>query len=127
MRERIYKFRAWENNKMMFGGIKWLLKQLSEAGKTFEEGNLMQFTGLKDKKGKNIYEEDIVEYQSYYEGDHKMKGGKAKVEFVEGGFALMGLDGQFVGDLWEMINNDKAGIVIGNKYENPELLEAKND
>ena len=63
--------------------------------------DLMQFTGLKDKNGKEIYEGDIVR-QDY---DNAL----CEVKFISGCFSPFKHDGQFV--------------VIGNIYENPELLK----
>jgi uncharacterized phage protein (TIGR01671 family) len=76
----------------------------------FKEGyHLMQFTGLLDKNGKEIYEGDIVQ-------GCKIRG---IVEYyidcfrIYGGFLSEGL-----GDWGE---NDRE--IIGNIYENPELIE----
>ena len=70
---------------------------------------VMQFTGLKDKNGKEIYEGDVVK------GGWDCEDGRL-VEFVEGGFEPFaknnGQQGQDSDDI----------EIIGNIYENPELL-----
>lgn len=68
---------------------------------------VMQYTGLNDKNGKEIYEDDVV--QTYFDnGNERMK---VKVFFQNGRF--------------ELNNNSNEVKLIGNIYENPELL--KND
>ena len=80
---------------------------------------LMQSTGLKDKNGKEIYEGDIVKTTSN-ELIGKFKHKIYKIEFKEincvAGAKYIGFDFQFNVDEIE---------VIGNIYENPELLESK--
>lgn len=70
-----------------------------------------QYTGLKDKNGKEIYEGDIVKTNDFYEcGELVFKG---KTEVIE--------------NILDYINTvksiDTTGEVIGNIYENPELLK----
>ena len=77
---------------------------------------LMQYTGLKDKKGKEIYEGDILKLESWV--------GTQQVAFIEGAFCLADKDGNYVGDIHYIHH---AGImqseIIGNIYENPELIK----
>lgn len=71
-----------------------------------ETSILMQFTGLKDKNGKEIYEGDII----------NDNGLICEIKFVEGCFVK-----NFETGNWIILNYNKIEI-IGNIYENPELL-----
>ena len=83
---------------------------------------IMQYTGLKDKNGKEIYEGDIVRVQEYdgYEYIHYVK--------------YMANESQYPAfDLYPTVDVEFNALqfyvieerieVIGNIYENPELLE----
>ena len=79
--------------------------------------NLMQYTGLKDKNGVEIYEGDVVEVDGvlnevYWQGQHA-------------GFWVREVPKQteFYKSL-NMIYISSQGEVIGNIYENPDLLRA---
>lgn len=127
---REIKFRAWlkEERKMvnvetLFIGINRLCFGNSKTEdlffRDFEEVELMQYTGLKDKNSKEIYEGDIVlikldETSTWY---------KTVVGFKKGAFIADLIDKEdyvyifhhgFTGDDFE---------IIGNVYENKNLLE----
>lgn len=77
-----------------------------------EDVEIMQFTGLTDKNGKEIYERDIVRY------DTGNFGGTRAIEFRNGCFCIGGPDcGFLIGEAELTLE------VIGNLYENPELLK----
>ena len=82
-----------------------------------DEDSLGQFTGLLDKNGKEIYEGDIL--QCYHNG---LKCGALEtVEFKNGCFWLRHRDVS-IHHWLSLIDDDTDIEIIGNIYENPELL-----
>lgn len=81
--------------------------------------NLMQFTGLTDKNGKEIYEGDILKITAFW--DNELFYG-CPVVFDEGMFGFKIKEYTTVNNVMDI----SAFIteVIGNIYENPELLES---
>lgn len=85
----------------------------------YEKVELMQYTGLKDKNGREIYEGDIYECNIYPAGDDKDI------------FTVVWFDTGLVGK--QKSSNNHFGLkywldkieVIGNIYENPELLNTQ--
>lgn len=86
------------------------------------EAEIMQYISLKDKNRKEIYEGDILSIK-IYSGDKVIVEGKTVVEFKDGCFGVIwGHDKAFL----SLNSFFKAKFeVIGNIYENPELLEGK--
>lgn len=123
---REIKFRAWDNVQEVMLSVENIdfrndLITFNEDDNsltdTFEMITLMQYTGMKDKNGKEIYEGDIV-------GSLHMR---AEVIFEDGSFRFKWLDKitkrvrKYNEPMFK--NTNIVFEVIGNIYENKELLE----
>ena len=121
---REIKFRAWFKllkrmyvvRELRFNRNKSIVIITNHTGGTAPNSyELMQFTGLKDKNGKEIFEGDIVKMKSYYLRDDIELGGTYVVEWEDV------IDGTLDCDVKNQLENNIE--VIGNIYENPELLK----
>jgi uncharacterized phage protein (TIGR01671 family) len=113
---RELKFRAWiEKEKYMAVQGEPDLETLGSFMHHYSDcKNLMQYTGLKDKNGKEVYEGDILSNQY---------GKKDLVVFFENGFFGKSKTNQTT---YNPLCNGylKNKEIIGNIYENPELLKS---
>ena len=131
---REYKFRVWdtENKEMLkvqeldfedtfYGGRLSIRTDQYNDYFDIEDMILMQYTGLKDKNGKEIYEGDIV----FIKGETKLLDIKGKVEYsnIFAQFIITNT-GSIVNEAEPLGDYGEENIeVIGNEFDNPELLE----
>jgi hypothetical protein len=108
---REIKFRAWHLNILVMENNVHQLDRFSEIIASPEKYELMQYAGLKDKNGKEIYEGDIVQ-----RGIVMFDRGKFQGFYYESGG---GIAERWEDDLYQERNIE----VLGNIYENPELLK----
>ena len=123
--QREIKLRAWDKKQKSFingfnmigfstgqGAPKRKLQRFDTYWDE-EEVVIMQYTGLKDKNGKEIYEGDIVKF-----GEDEIPYEVYRHD--SGSFDAKGLS------LWEWISEngeENEWEVIGNTHDNPELLQ----
>ena len=85
---------------------------------------VMQYTGIRDRNERDIYEGDIVTIEEHWCGDDICN--KASYEVVWE--APMFIAKCLVGNHYEEIDMNPEYIeVIGNKYDNPELINTKSE
>ena len=131
---REIKFRAWDKIKKEMCELKGIdfiqemvlcfpiTKRSARAAqwRDIHSFELMQYTGLKDKNGKEIYEGDIV--RIYRPGIIETL--LAVVKFNDGCFDIESISSATLGrDYLKVYTANHAVKVIGNIHDNPELLE----
>ena len=117
---RVIKFRAYYIPEKTWFNWEDIMREFSNYDKPFEETTdwkVMQYTGFKDKNGKDIYEDDIITV------------GVGHVEWCSGVNEWLGQGAGWIvnvrGDYetWTELEHSVASNneVIGNIYENKEL------
>jgi len=123
---REIKFRAWDKKKkiMLYFSLKTLSNDYELSESVFDSWNnaiTMQFTGLKDKDGKEIYEGDIMLIPSSLQCSLERIG---VVIFDEWRYLINIKKPEPCGQSFLNLNTDFIEV-LGNIYENPKLLEKK--
>ena len=147
---REIKFRVWDKTekKMIYTPIgfsgtqrgDWLVLfgqipegSMSVASSIYPRDNfeIMQYTGLKDKQEEEIYEGDILlsKYLERQMDEYVIR--TCKVCFEDGYYKCVGLENKYwkpelisiISSLLESPSQKWTVEVIGNIYENPDLLE----
>lgn len=144
---RDIKFRGWDGGmfyNIVVDGEVWTDSLVVD---NWHSDNIMQFTGLMDKNNYEIYEGDIVKFHYFFmsfgqnmgaqESEHELIG---IVEWQEYGYGISAIkgehwcgytgfkDGEGKSDFLHLVTMSESSTheesfeVIGNIYENPELI-----
>lgn len=122
----VTKFRVWDDNAQELvyevgltpEGIPYSIPDHAEASDQFDyypSCHKMQFTGLRDKNNVDIYEGDIVQGSLRLHGD---VGPIMRKVYMHKGCYMFG-----VWNAHEYLNKHQHIEVVGNIYEDPDLLE----
>lgn len=136
MTQRVIKFRAWDGEQMVSpdyidreGRGHWKSNSVPVCTGVNSPDALMQFTGLTDKNGVEIYEGDIgvVSTGDPFTGDFK-----AEVIFRDGAFGIYPLTqetdtfgNKYTGEMLAFCDgyDPMAFEIVGNIHESPNLLD----
>lgn len=149
-REILFKAKRIDNGEWVEGQYVYITNPLTEDGKPIKHlicngtnifndlidpDTLCQYTGLTDKDGKKIWENDILRYSYDYDGSPFLKDGeeiKYRVGAVfwsewRGSWAVCGRGNKKYtnNDVFKYNRNPNRTEVIGNIFDNPELLEVE--
>ena len=130
MREIKFRGKGIDNGKWIYGSLiieedpiadalKYFIKPFNFlTGKLVVPETVGQYTGRKDKNNKEIYESDIVRYSDRY---------TAVVVWKDTGFGLEFIEEVESPQTWYYLPNGNVLEILGNIYENPELIVLLSD
>lgn len=147
-REIIFKAKRIDNGEWVEGCIvidqsrldrfKYRIQPIESGvlyAQPIDPDTLCQYTGLTDKNGKKIWENDILRYSYDYDGSPFLKDGEeikyraGAVFWSEwrGSWAVCGRGNKKCtnNDVFKYNRNPNRTEVIGNIFDNPELLEVE--
>lgn len=128
MRQLKFRFYDKLEEEMVHSNESCLAEFFDDYDNSMPNAEIMQFTGLLDKQGAEIYERDIVNlyFEEEYSNDCVLveslttKTVKVKLDY-------QGVYGEEIDSTWyyfpDLISNDVEIEVIGNIYENKYLLK----
>ena len=136
MREILFRAKRKDNGKWVYGdllhpdlyGNSYAIEDFTKGKNNcfdIDENTICEYTNLKDKNGTKIFESDIILFEDEspmnyeYHDCTEMRCGV--IEFSGGEFYLTNRIAVSMDDL--IYDETLEGQVIGNKFDNPELLE----
>lgn len=99
------------------GGLYYVYCENDDYEYQLTPSDLMQYTGLRDRHGKEIYEGDVVRASIYCDEDAQV----LEVKYRGTGFVIDYRDSE--ADYFMLSDFPGTVEVLGNIYENPELLK----
>lgn len=143
MNNRELKFRAFYQKKLYMqeycGGFSYFIHNDSDAltledifvAAERQKCIIQQYTGLKDRDGKDIYEGDIIEHTFSKTTDDetsihfgsKLNGSVSFCNHLCAYILTIISDDRHNGDTFQLMNHAPSKKIIGNIFENPELLK----
>lgn len=130
MREILFKAKRIDNGEWVKGLITIMWGQYhiispddENTAYPIDTDTICQYTGLTDKNGNKIWENDILVID---EDSTRESTGKGFILFYKGAFisSYGEIMGNFIFDDLHTINKERE--VIGNKFDNPELLKGES-
>lgn len=124
---REIKFRAWSSGRKEMtevesihfkGNAVYLISKHLRLVANLDETELMQFTGQKDMNGKEVFEEDILKLENRDFGIVQYNNLNCNY-YIQ----LINYHFNVAIDFKKVFSYQSKVEIIGNKYENPELLE----
>ena len=117
------KFRAWDKNTKKMNGMAEIYRNRKQEIELLPRDDniiFMQSTGLYDKNGVEIFEGDIVEFEDADDIENVYIN-QGVIEWCQGGFTVSNRTTVTMDDL---LDEDTLEVtIIGNVYQNPELME----
>jgi uncharacterized phage protein (TIGR01671 family) len=120
--KREIKFRIWDDFSKKMEDLPFGTNMFSYEGNmvdSFDMEKVMQFTGLKDKNGKEIYEGDIVIKFGIDDAPYTVEYGEQSISHDWLGVGFFTKNKGEIGNLF----GGNYIEIIGNIYQNPELLK----
>lgn len=110
--QRPIQLKAWQADQRAFVPLVCLNDLTNPALR------IIQFTGVYDAKGNEIWEGDILYWRCYDPSDNQVHEAWHEVVFQNGAFGT--LDGDY--DLNTFSDTSSGDVVVGNVFENPQMM-----
>jgi len=121
--------KEWLYGSLLIDGLESCIFHTNKFGITgtdkVSNETVGQFTGFKDRNDKEIYEGDIIQIPDDYDIYGMNAGEIYEVIFSHGGFRMKAKHNKNSKGYY--LDDNNSDEIIGNKFDNPELLEVNND